>query len=70
MKFCARCDNGRWVCENHPYRPFLGDHACGCGGAGAPCPTCNRTDPDNPNDLPDLPEGFVVDVKREGPTDK
>jgi hypothetical protein len=61
MEFCARCGNGRWVCENHPERPFLGDRACTCGGAGAPCPSCNQTDPDDLNDLPDMPEGFVVD---------
>jgi hypothetical protein len=23
-------------------RPFLGERACQCGGAGAPCPDCNR----------------------------
>jgi hypothetical protein len=64
MKFCARCDNGRWVCENHPDRPWLGDRACGCGGAGAPCPVCNRTDPGDPDDLPEMWEGFVAMVKR------
>jgi hypothetical protein len=40
VKWCARCDNGRWVCENHPDKPWLGDSACGCGGAGEPCPVC------------------------------
>jgi hypothetical protein len=55
MKWCARCDSWRWVCENHPTKPWLGDHACECGGAGMPCPVCNRSDADNP---PELPEGF------------
>src|SRR5262249_20648285 len=22
IKFCARCDNARWVCEAHPDRPW------------------------------------------------
>ena len=41
VQSCARCDNCRWVCENHTDRPWLGARACGCGGAGAPCPICN-----------------------------
>jgi hypothetical protein len=36
--------------------------ACGCGGAGAPCPVCNRQDDDA---IPEMPEGFVVDIKRD-----
>jgi hypothetical protein len=24
MRFCARCDSCRWVCEAHPERPWLG----------------------------------------------
>ncbi|RZN31964.1 hypothetical protein CWO90_15290 [Bradyrhizobium sp. Leo121] len=55
MKWCARCDNCRWVCENHPAKPWLGEHACTCGGAGMPCPACNPSDEKTP---PDLPEGF------------
>ena len=55
MKWCTRCDNSRWVCENHPDKPWLGEHACECGGAGAPCPVCNQSDEDTP---PELPEGF------------
>jgi hypothetical protein len=70
MKFCMRCDGGRWVCENHPGLPFLGDRACTCGGAGAPCPTCNQTDHPGDPDLPDMPDGFVVDMQREGFNDK
>ena len=52
---CPRCDNTHWVCENHLDRPWEGPRACGCGGAGAPCPACNERDPD---ELPLLPEGF------------
>lgn len=52
---CGRCDGTRWVCENHLDRPWDGPHACGCGGAGAPCPDCNKVDSD---ELPLLPEGF------------
>jgi hypothetical protein len=39
----AVCDDCGWVCENHPDRPFQGESACTCGGAGAPCPRCNET---------------------------
>jgi hypothetical protein len=58
MKFCARCDNCRWVCEDHRDRPWEGPRACTCGGAGAQCPVCNPADEDNP---PAMPEGFVAD---------
>jgi hypothetical protein len=33
----------------------LGDRACNCGGAGAPCPICNATDQLT---APKMPEGF------------
>ena len=39
---CEVWDNGGWVCEDHRDRPWQGDRACGCGGAGAPCPACNE----------------------------
>jgi hypothetical protein len=52
---CARCEDSGWVCENHPQRPWQGEHACECGGAGMPCPRCNEDDP------PRLPSGFVDD---------
>jgi hypothetical protein len=52
---CARCDGTCWVCENHPDRPWDGPTACGCGGAGEPCPDCNNAGPDG---LPVLPKGF------------
>lgn len=60
MRYCVRCDNCRLVCESHPDRPFLGDGACDCGGAGAPCPICMRTDPEGPAELPAMPEGFTA----------
>jgi hypothetical protein len=59
MKWCARCENCRWVCEAHSDRPWLGAHACGCGAAGAPCPICNATDELT---TPNMPEGFQADV--------
>jgi hypothetical protein len=33
---------GGYVCERHHDRPRDGEHRCGCGGAGMPCPNCNR----------------------------
>ena len=62
MRYCPRCDNTRWVCENHTDRPFLGGRACGCGGAGAPCPDCNKTNPADPDDVPAMPGGFIPDL--------
>jgi hypothetical protein len=60
MRFCARCDNCRWVCQAHPEGPWEGPRACGCVAPGEPCPVCNRVDDDT---LPELPEGFIVDIK-------
>jgi|EndMetStandDraft_8_1072994.scaffolds.fasta_scaffold16872_4 hypothetical protein len=59
---CARCQDTYWVCEAHDDRPWDGPHACGCGAAGAPCPTCNVP---KPGEAPRLPAGFVPD--NEGP---
>jgi hypothetical protein len=47
-----------WVCEWHDDCPWSGQNACGCGGAGMPCPSCNVSNPDNP---PRLPAGFQQD---------
>jgi hypothetical protein len=41
-----------------PDRPWLGERACNCGGAGDPCPICNHADEDN---VPAMLEGFVAD---------
>ncbi|WP_213290086.1 hypothetical protein [Bradyrhizobium sp. sGM-13] len=60
MKWCARCDNCHWVCEEHPDQPWLGARACTCGAAGAACPVCNQSDEST---APDLPEGFQADVE-------
>ena len=56
---CRACMDTFWVCENHPAKPWDGPAACGCGGAGMPCPACNVPDLDN---RPRLPAGFEPDV--------
>ena len=58
MEWCARCDNGRFLCENHPDRPFFGGRACDCGGAGDPCPACNPSEVTTP----EMPEDFREDL--------
>src|SRR5450631_3266898 len=35
---CFVCEDCGWVCESHPERPWEGEHACTCGGAGMPWP--------------------------------
>ena len=60
---CASCRDTGWVCESHPAMPWDGEHACGCGGAGMPCPDCNPSDRDHP---PRPPAGFVPDDKGPG----
>ena len=42
MVKCQRCRVVRWVCENHPDKPWDRDHERTCGGAGMPCPDCNE----------------------------
>jgi hypothetical protein len=59
VRFCARCDNCRWVCEAHQIGQ--GPRACGCGAPGDPCPVCNRVDTGTE---PELPEDFVVDIRK------
>ena len=49
-----------WVCKAHPDRPWVGEDACGCGAAGAPCPICNK------EDLPQPPLGFKIDTDKKG----
>jgi hypothetical protein len=53
---CTRCRDTYWVCETHDGRPWDGESACGCGGAGMPCPSCNLFNPPRP------PAGFKIDV--------
>lgn len=48
---CNNCEDFRWVCENHPNKPWLGlsnsPFGCECG-AGTPCTECNGGEnPDN-----------------------
>jgi hypothetical protein len=43
MAECFLCEDCGWVCESHPERPWRGMYACGCGSAGAPCPSCNSS---------------------------
>jgi hypothetical protein len=42
---CSVCNGARWVCDNHPDRPWAGksrhESACECG-AGMSCPKCNQ----------------------------
>jgi hypothetical protein len=49
--------NSYWVRERHPDKPWDGEHACGCGAPGAPCP---KTDDITP---PRMPSGFKSDVE-------
>lgn len=35
---CPQCGGARWVCEEHPDRPWPHDD---CAGPGVPCPGCN-----------------------------
>lgn len=55
---CTLCDDSRFVCENHPDRPFFGDRACTCGGGGMACPECNVSEVT----VPEMPEGFQEDA--------
>jgi hypothetical protein len=43
---CSLCEDCGWVCESHPDRPWEGEHACTCSGAGEPCPRCNVPEKD------------------------
>jgi hypothetical protein len=60
---CSLCEDCGWVCETHPGRLWEGDHACTCGGAGAPCPWCNLPDKDG---APRLPDGFRTEFEKKG----
>ena len=59
---CIFCADTGWVCENHPRRPWEGQYACDCGGAGMPCPNCNIPQEDSPR----APEGFTTEVDKDG----
>jgi hypothetical protein len=55
---CKTCADTRWVCEEHPRRPWGSGHpnACQCGGAGMPCPDCNEP---KAGERPVLPADFT-----------
>jgi hypothetical protein len=73
MSECNRCDDGRFVCENHPDRPFFGERACTCDGAGEPCPDCNASEvtaPEMPDDFAEdrpVPRGVYIGKRLGGP---
>jgi hypothetical protein len=52
---CARDEDTRWTCEEHPDKPMGHD---GCKGAGDPCPDCN---PQSADKVPTLPPGFKIE---------
>ena len=58
---CELCDDCGWICENHPDRHAMGERACECGGAGSPCPLCNRP---GESEALRLPKGFKTMIKR------
>jgi hypothetical protein len=60
---CALCRDTFWICENHPTQPWEGERACGCGGAGAPCPMCNSSEH---SATPRMPDGFKTEVDKDG----
>jgi hypothetical protein len=51
------------VCEDHPDKPWEGEHACACGGAGSPCRACNT--PTEGVTLR-MPTGFKTEVDKDG----
>jgi hypothetical protein len=60
---CALCEDSGWVCENHPKRAWEGEHACECGGAGAPCPICNVPEA---GEAPRLPKDYATAFDEKG----
>jgi hypothetical protein len=63
---CTLCKDIGWVCERHADRPWDGERACGCGAPGAPCPVCNAS---NDATAPRMPEGFLVEIDKDGSRD-
>jgi hypothetical protein len=60
---CPQCEDGGWVCEEHPGRPWQGEHACTCGAPGMPCPRCNTP---AEGQTPRMPDGFQTEFDKEG----
>jgi hypothetical protein len=52
MYRCLQCQDGRWVCADHPAVPWDEGKGCNCGAEGMACPACN---PDH-----EMPPGFVA----------
>jgi len=59
---CPLWEDCGWVCEAHLDRPWEGEHACGCGGAGAPCPRCNV----HIDEAPRMPKGYKTEFDKKG----
>lgn len=61
---CKTCEDTRWVCEDHPDRPWGSNHpnACRCGGAGMPCPVCNEP---KAGERPVMPTDFIAHIDRD-----
>ena len=60
---CKNCDSSGWVCEGHKNEPWNdGNQKC-CGGAGAPCPVCNVTEP---GQFPRMAPGTRVMFDKDG----
>jgi hypothetical protein len=45
MVKCRRCQDARWVCENHPDKPWNPEHEKSCSGAGNAVPGLQRAAP-------------------------
>ena len=60
---CLQCEGCGWICEEHPGRPWEGQHACPCGAAGMPCPLCNQP---AEGEEPRLPDRFRTESDKKG----
>jgi len=60
---CSVCEDSGWVCETHPDKPWEGEHACRCDGAGMPCPKCNVPEKNEP---PRPPAGLKTQFDKRG----
>ena len=59
---CQRCQDARWVCENHPDKSWgRGQDEC-CGGAGMPCPDCNER---HDGERPAMSDDFIPAFDRD-----
>src|SRR5262245_48749271 len=59
---CERCRGERWICEQHPWKPFPHD---ACSGPGEPCPECQGEGrPELPDDWVSIASTLRPDVSR------